>query len=126
MGGLFLEFANIRGAARRLGPYDRLCFEGETLVAVPRAELARHVNHEWHLTAGGVYTRLECNQAVRVHFSAHQRLQSAAMGPFNDFSCVDGIFYVNRKVFAFIDREHGDWYSHELGTHWKVLVVEPA
>jgi hypothetical protein len=29
-------------------------------------------------------------------------------------------------VFAFVDRSIGDWYCHDDGRHWAVLVVTPA
>ena len=34
--------------------------------------------------------------------------QEKRLGPFGDFSSVDA--YVDRRVFAFVDREQGDWY----------------
>jgi hypothetical protein len=123
---LVVEFANPRGASRQLGPYDRLRFEGETLVAEPGGVIAKHVDHEWQLTAGGAYTRLDCNAPVKVYFSSRKSLQSHMMGPFQIFSSIDGVAYADREVFAFVDRQNADWYSHKLGTHWKTLIVEPA
>jgi hypothetical protein len=123
---LSLEFANPRGAARRLGPFDRILFQGETLVGEPGGVVAKHMEHKWHLTGGGEYMRLETNGPVAVHFSMGKQRLSSVLGPFKDFSSVDGIAYVERQVFAFCDREQGDWYAHQLGTHWKTMVVEPA
>jgi hypothetical protein len=123
---LLIEFANARGAARRLGPFDRLRFEGEVLIAQPGGIIARHAEHTWHLTSGGTYIRLECNVPVVIRFYSDKKRQSRPLGPFKDFSSVNGIAYTNRQVFAFSDLEQKDWYSHELSTHWKGMVVEPA
>ena len=119
-----VEFASARGAAHSVGPYERLLFEGEVLVAEPDGIVARHANHQWHLSAGGVYTRLECNAPVAVYFSSTKHIQSRLLGPFKDFSSINGVAYADRQIFAFCDREQGDWYSHVLATHWKTMVVE--
>ena len=123
---MFVEFATSRGETRRLGPYERLYFEGERLVSDPGGVIAKHADHEWHLTTGGTYTRLECLVPVEIHFSSDKNLRSNRLGPFGNFSSIDGVAFVDRQVFAVVDRQNGDWYSHELGTHWKVMAVEPA
>lgn len=58
MAGLVLEFSNLHGPARRLGPYDKLSFEGEILTVVPGGFIANHVNHEWRLRDGAVCTTM--------------------------------------------------------------------
>lgn len=41
-------------------------------------------------------------------------------------SFVDGICFANRAVFAFVDRSLGDWYCHDDGRHWAVMILSPA
>ena len=125
--GLVLEFANPRGEAARIGPFSYLCFEGETLIGGPSGQvIAKHVGHHWELTQGGSFSRLECNSRVQVHFFATKHLQSKKLGPFESFSSIDGIAYADRRVIAVCDRQLQDWYSLDVGSHWKVVVVEPA
>src|SRR5688500_584563 len=107
-GPLFVEFATPRGETSRLGPYERLRFEGERLVAEPGGAIAKHVEHEWHLTTGGTYTRLECLVPVEIHFSSDGNLRSHRLGPYGDFSSIDGVAFADRQVFAVVDRQHGD------------------
>lgn len=121
-----LEFANPRGAPRHLGPFERLCFEGETLVAEPGGVIANHADHRWHVSSGGAYSRLECSARVTLRFCATKHLQSRDFGPFEHFSSIDGVAYAARRIFAFCDRQLQDWYSYELGSHWKTLIVEPV
>ena len=61
-----------------------------------------------------------------VHFHSSEQLESKRFGPFDSFSSLDGIAYASSKVIAFCDRQLQDWYSTDLGSHWKVLVVKPA
>jgi hypothetical protein len=98
---LTVEFADVRGASRQLGPYERLCFEGETFIAEPGGVLvAKHVDHEWHGTSGVVYTRLECNTPVFVH--------SRRTSIFNRAGSA-------RSTGSPLSTGSHTWYSHPLG-----------
>jgi hypothetical protein len=41
-------------------------------------------------------------------------------------SCVDGVAYVDRRIFAVVDRERSDWYLLRQGEHQAVLVLRPV
>jgi hypothetical protein len=34
--------------------------------------------------------------------------------------------HANHRVLAFCDAQLHDWYSYDIGSHWKALIVEPA
>ena len=38
-------------------------------------------------------------------------------------SCVDGVAYVDERVFAVLDRDVRDWFSYDSGQRWPVMVV---
>ncbi len=119
-------FSRPRGEQKKKGPYECLRFEGE-LVRATRdgAVIARHVDHQW-VVDGENFSRLDFEGRVKVQFCRVDKTVSQSYGPFESFSCVDGIAYRERSVFAFVDRSVGDWYCHDDGHHWPLMVVEPA
>lgn len=124
---LLLDFANPHGEPVSLGPYSFLRFEGETLLGGPSGEVvAKHSDQRWVLARGGSFSRLECNTRVLVHFCAANHSQSRKLGPFDSFSSIDGVAYADRSLIAFCDRQLQDWYSLDIGSHWRAMVVEPA
>ena len=126
-GGLVVELANPHGEPVQLGPFRSLRFEGESLLAGPAGEvIAEHVDHRWARPDGSAYSRLRCSAPVQVHFHSVKDEPSKKLGPFESFSSVDGVAYANHRVLAFCDRDLQDWYSYDIGSHWKVMSVEPA
>lgn len=100
---LVATFSRPYGQPTRKGPYPCLRFEGELVREGPGGPVvARHENHHW-VVDGEVYSRLDFEE-VKVHFSRADA----------------------RSVFAFVDRSLGDWYCHDDGQHWPLMVVEPA
>ena len=125
-GDLELVFSPVHGPPKRLGPYSCVRFESE--VIRDRADgpiLARHVEHRW-IIDGVAYTRLDCDCRVSVRFERMDGTLSREYGPYDSFSCVDGIAYVDREVFAIADRSIGDWYCHDNGRHWPLMTVSRA
>ena len=122
---LMLEFSSASGKPSRLGPFPELRFVGANLVANGRA-IATHENHQWRNTEDGVSSRLECSQRVTLHFEAGTDAFSRELGPYGSFSTVDSIAYTDGHVFAIYDEGTGDWYSSDLGSRWKALVVSPG
>jgi hypothetical protein len=121
---LWLEFASIRGEPLRIEGIESLRFEGRELVVVPGGPLARHHDHRWFLLQGGeTYPRLECSCECLVFFVSHRNIHSRQFGPFTSFSSVDAVAYANHRVIAFCDDQNDNWYSYDLGTHWKSLVL---
>ncbi len=119
-------FSRPHGQPIRKGPYAHVRFEGELLREAPGgAVIAQHGEHRW-MVDGEAYSRLDFEEPVKVHFSRAESGDSRTYGPFRSFSCVDGIAYKEGSVFAFVDRGHADWYCHDDGQHWPLMVVEPA
>jgi len=42
------------------------------------------------------------------------------------FSSVDGIAFIDRRMFAVVDRQQGDWYLLREGFHQALLCIEEA
>jgi len=114
------------------GPFSALRLDAETLRdAMTGALVARHRDHQWEI-GGERYFRLDTTSAVKIHFEMPSRRSSGSdhtsreYGPYQQFSSVDGIAYVEGRVFAFIDNKVGDWFSYGEGRHWAVMVVNDA
>lgn len=121
-----ITFSSAFGSPAKIGPLSSLRFEGELLrEAAGGPVLATHEEHQW-VVNGERYTRLECDCSVVVRFARVDGSASATYGPFEHFSCTDGVAYADRQVFAFVDRSVGDWYCHDDGRHWPLMLVEPA
>lgn len=114
------------GLEKRVGPYQRLRFEGERLRENPGGpEIARHVEHEW-IADGERYPRLECDCRVKIHFERIDGSRSRMHGPFDSVSFIDGVAYADHEIFAFADRAIVDWYCHVDSLHWPLMVIEPC
>ena len=44
----------------------------------------------------------------------------------NCLAQVDGVAYIDRRMFAVVDRERGDWYLLREGRHHPVLMIQTA
>lgn len=123
---LELSFASAFSGCKKRGPFARLRFEGEVLREIMGGPIiAKHEDHQWVLN-GDRYTRIDCDCRVMVHFERVDGSASRTYGPFESFSCSDGIAYTDRKLFAFVDRSIVDWYCHDNGRHWPLMIVVPA
>jgi hypothetical protein len=129
---LVVSFIHPRKAARTLGPFAAVRIDAETLrEASSGAILAHHRDHQWEI-GGERYFRLDSTSAVKIHFESVSRRafapdeSSRRYGPYQEFSSVDGIAYVDGRVFAFIDAKVGDWFSYDDGRHWSAMVVSEA
>ena len=119
-----LTFAGPSGATLKRGPYPCFVLQGETLrERIGGEAIAVHEDHYWHVD-GRTFTRVDCDSAVKLHLTRVDGKLSQDHGPYKSFSCLDGIAYVDHKVFAFADRSIGDWYCHADGRHWAIIVVE--
>ena len=123
---LILTFSASTAAVHTIGPFEQFCFEGETIRAQPGGEaLAVHRSHAWEAN-GQRFVRMDCNAPVRAHLLAPDGSRSRTFGPFVHLSCIDGVCYVDREVFAVVDRGQDDWYVIPDERHWAILVVTPA
>lgn len=123
---LLLIFSATTPAAVTFGPFQEIRFDGETIRTSPGGQpLAVHRSHAWEVGAER-YVRVDCSAPVTVHFVARDGAASAKLGPFAHLSCVDGVCYVDREVFAVVDRALDDWYSIKTERHWATMVVTAA
>jgi hypothetical protein len=123
---LVLTFSATSTASASLGPFPEVWFDGETIRARPDGDaLAVHRSHAWEVN-GGRYVRLDCNLPVCVRFVGENGSSSEKQGPFTHLSCIDGVCYVDREVFAVVDRTQDDWYAISAERHWHAMVLSPA
>jgi hypothetical protein len=125
---VILEFSSHRGEPVCRGPLERLRFESSRLLDddTGRVVLAHQEDQLWILEGDGRrFARIECVCRVQVWFETREG-RSRGLGPFREFSSLDGVTYVNGRILAFFDRQNDDWYSYDLGNHWKACVIERA
>jgi hypothetical protein len=121
-----LVFGGLDGRTVEKGPYGTFCLQGESLRdRVNGSVIAAHEDHHWRLD-GQNFTRVDCDCRVAVTALRVDGRHSERMGPFDSFSCTDGIAYADHELFAVADQSIGDWYCHGDGLHWSMLVVEAA
>ena len=122
---LRITFANARGDATHSGPYERLIFRGAALTDGADARIATHGNHQWELPNGVRYSRLECFFPCEAWFDGPGARETRRLGPYYEFSAVDGVLYADRRTLAFCDAQLNDWYSFDFSEHYERLIVVP-
>jgi hypothetical protein len=125
-GAIELSFVRDTAAPKRKGPYPLLRLEGELIRSEPGGPvIAKHVGHEWHVD-GERYSRLESECRVLVHFERVDGSHSKTFGPYEAVSFIDGVAYMDHRIFAFVDRSIVDWYCHEDERHWPLMIIQPV
>ena len=120
--GLLLHFQKTRGASVSKGPFDGIVFEGETVREKAGGPIiATHLPHTWAVE-GEEFLRLDVEPFVVVSWEGFAGSPSTT----GHLSCVNGIAFIDRRIFAVVDREHGDWYLLREGQHRPVLDLQPA
>ena len=124
---LTVVFASGATRSQVVGPLPGICLERDVLRDTPGGNtIARHRDHAWELPSGR-YSRLDCDGRLAVHFERlDRRDQSQIFGPYQHFSFVDGMAYVNGRIFAFLDTEETGWFCYEDGQTWDVMHVSPT
>ena len=112
--------------AHTVGPIASFRLDREALRNADGAVIAKHERNVWHIS-GEQYPRLECQGLVSIWFERGEKPDvSRKFGPHDDLTLFDGVAYIGKHVFASFDPQDGDWYSHQAGHHWRVMVVESA
>lgn len=107
-----------------VGPLASFRLDGDVLRTADGGLVARHERNAWRIS-GDLYPRLECRGSVSIWFErASTPEPSRRFGPHDDLTIYDGVAYIGQRVFASLDEEARNWYSHEIGHHWNVMVVE--
>lgn len=125
---LILSFVHVNKSTRTVGPFHAVRLDATGLRDAANDELiAVHHEHQWEVQ-GVRYYRLDSTSRVRIQFegSARGLPQSRQFGPYARFSAVDGIAYVDDRVFAYVDAPSPDWFCYEDGHHWRAMVVTDA
>jgi hypothetical protein len=119
---ILLRFQKAGGGQLRKGPFDSLVFEGETIRDREGGTIvARHLPHCWQVD-GDEFLRLDFDPAVAVTWDGHPKAAATT----GQLHCVNGVTYIDRRMFAVADRERRDWYILRDGQHRATLRVEPA
>lgn len=125
--GLKVTFANARGDATHLGPFNRLIFDGVDLKDEDTQLIAHHDDRRWQLVSGARYSRMECYIPCRLSFESPRvaDMQTRKVGPFSTLSAIDGVIYGDHRILAFCDSQLRDWYSFDFGQHYRCLIAVP-
>jgi hypothetical protein len=122
---LTVKFANARGESHPAASFNELRFLGVDLWAdVDAKPLATFVEHQW-TTSAGRFSRIEVPGPVALKLRTGEAL-SKPYGPYKELSAVNGVLYVEARVFAFWDAQQKSWYAFEDGRHWRMMVVRRA
>ena len=120
--GLLLHFQKTRGSSVSKGPFERIVFDGETVREKAGGPIiATHFPHTWSVD-DEEFLRLDVEPSVVVTWEGFAGTPSTT----GHLSCVNGIAFIDRRIFAVVDREHGDWYLLREGQHWQVLDLQPV
>jgi len=110
------------GASLFRGPFNSVVFERETVREEQGGPvIASLVFHCWTID-GLEFLRLDVLSPVRVTWEGFAGAPSTT----GQLHCIDGVAYIDRRMFAVVDRERGDWYLLRERQHQPVLVVQPA
>lgn len=103
-----------------LGSHETLVLTFDELQLPDGKLLARFRHNRWlHAKGNDPFVRLDIAGPLEIRRDA----QTRPYGPYEDFSTFDGVGYVDRRVFAFADLQHRDWYVHDAAEHWPKLIV---
>ena len=107
---------------KELGTFEELLFAKDEVRAPDGRILAVHQHNRWRAGEGGEsFVRLDIVGPLVIRDG-----EANTLGPYEHFSCVDGVAYVERRVFGFWDLQQRDWYLVDLGVHWKSLSLRRA
>ena len=120
-------FSRTAGAEpHELGSFDALRIEHDLIRGEPGGPvLARHAEHSWEVR-GQKYFRVDCAGPVLVHLEDEDGETRYTLGPYQHFSCADGIAYADRNFFASFAESTGLWYCHHAEGQWAAMRLEPA
>jgi hypothetical protein len=128
---LVLSFVHFGKPPRQAGPFSSIVLDGDSVRPAEGGEpIALHREHQWEVE-GERYFRLDASTPVRIHFERDPRkpeeeARSRSFGPFERFSAVDGITYVDDRVFAFTEPTEPGWSCYDDGRRWLLMVVTDA
>ena len=120
--GILLNFQKACGSPLSRGPFNKIVSERETVREKAGGPIiATHLPHTWAVD-GEEFLRLDIEPHVVVNWLGFAGSPSTT----GHLSCVNGIAFIDRRIFAVVDRQNGDWYLLREGQHEPVLNIEPA
>jgi hypothetical protein len=119
---MLLKFQKAHGPSISRGPFESIVFERATVREREGGPvIATHLPHCWSVE-GEEFLRLDFEPAVMVTWEGFPGAPSTT----GQLHCVNGVAYIDRRMFAFVDRERGDWYLLREGHHHPVLRLHTA
>jgi hypothetical protein len=82
--------------------------------------IAAHLPHCWTVD-GGDFERLDVDPPVVVSWEGFPGAPSTT----GHLSWANGIAYIDRRMFAIVDRERRDWYLVREAQHHPILLLQP-
>ena len=126
MGTVRFEFQRPLSEPLARGPYREVVFHGESMLVDGELEATEQENRWRRRGSGDQYSAIDFTVRVDAYFVDADGERSRILGPYTKFRVIDGVAYAADHVFAFSDRENQDWYSLDLGKHWKKMVIVAA
>jgi hypothetical protein len=117
---ILLKFEKAHGQSLSVGPFNALVFERETIrTQTGGPVIAKHLSASWSVS-GEEFLRLDVEPHVVVTWEGFRGSPSTT----GQLHCVDGVAYIDRRMFAVVDRERGDWYLKREGQHHRAFIVQ--
>ena len=106
-----------------LGAFDKLALTEDALrVPGSDARVARHIHHRWHAEPyGESFPRIDIAGPLTVCLESGEGAR--ALGPYLHFHVINGVAYVDHRIFGFFDLERHDWYVVDEGMHSKAMTI---
>ena len=99
-----LQFQNARGLTLHKGPFNSFVLEGETIREQRGGNIiAVHLPHCWSVE-GAEFLRLDVEPSVVATWEGFGGGPSTT----GHLSSVDGIAFIDRRMFAVVDRQNDD------------------
>jgi hypothetical protein len=117
---ILLRFQKAHGPSISKGPFESIVFERGTVREHKGGPIiAEHLPQYWAVD-GEDFLRLDVEPPVLVTWERFLGAPSTT----GQLHCVDSVAYLDRRMFAVIDRQHGDWYLLREGRHQPVLMLK--
>jgi hypothetical protein len=103
-----------------LGTFHELRLSESELRSPDREHpVARHIQHRWHLESHGEsFARIDIAGPLKLRIASGE-----TAGPYLHFHLINGVAYVDNRIFGFFDLQARDWYVVDLGTHSETITM---
>src|SRR6478735_8596137 len=127
MATISVVFSNPVGPSYSLGPLKQLHLRGRELREFRDGPvLANDDAYRWTVKDGGKYSRFDCDKECSVTLARDRDQARKTYGPFQGFSSLNGLKFVDHQLFCLYDETMKDWYGYQSGEHWDEITVVPT